>query len=289
MSYVVSFDATVLTLQIQGPDDGPVVVLVNGLGMTTDSWGRVPELLADRHRVVRYDLRGHGRSGNAPADEYSLEAHAQDLATVLAEVVPDGQQAVVVGNSLGGGIIIVHARDLGLDRIAGVVFAGSGGSGVTFAGFPADGLPPMARRIVRRSWLKALRLVAVVANRVRPFEPLADRLVRKFAFEPGAPEAAVAQVREDFMGSRRVPLARTTLASVSTNGVRYASALTVPTLVLHGEHDPEVPQQEIDELMPELADGELVQLPGAGHMVALTRTEETAEQIARWVRRVRAG
>ena len=114
MPHVVSFDATVLTLQTEGPADGPVVVLVNGLGMTTDSWGRVPDLLADRHRVVRYDLRGHGRSGNAPADDYSLEAHAQDLAAVLAEVVPDGEQAVVVGSSLGGGIIIVHARDLDL-------------------------------------------------------------------------------------------------------------------------------------------------------------------------------
>ncbi|GAA4742825.1 alpha/beta hydrolase [Modestobacter marinus] len=288
MPYVVSSDATVLTLRTQGPADGPVVVLVNGLGMTTDSWGRVPELLADRHRVVRYDLRGHGRSGNAPADDYSLEAHAQDLAAVLAEVVPDGQQAVVVGNSLGGGIIVVHARDLGLDRISGVVFAGSGGSGVTAPGLARD-LPPVARRLVRRVWLYTLRLVAVVANRVRPIEPLADWLVRQFAFEPGAPADAVAQVREDFMGSRRVPLARTTLASVSTNGVRYASALTVPTLVVHGDHDPEVPQEEIDELMPELADGELVQLPGAGHMVALTRTEETAEQIARWVRRVGAG
>ncbi|MCZ2818837.1 alpha/beta hydrolase [Modestobacter sp. VKM Ac-2977] len=285
MSYVVSSDATVLTLRTRGPADGPIVVLVNGLGMTTDSWGRVPELLADRHRVVQYDLRGHGRSGNAPADDYSLEAHAQDLAAVLAEVVPDGQQAVVVGSSLGGGIIVVHARDLGLDRIGAVVFAGSGGSGVTFPGLARD-LPPVARRLLRRVWLHALRLVALVANRVKPIEPLADHLVRKFAFEPGAPKAAVAQVREDFMGSRRVPLARTTLASVSTNGVRYASALTVPTLVVHGELDPEVPQEEIDELMPELSDGELVQLPGAGHMVALTRTEETAEQIARWVRRV---
>jgi pimeloyl-ACP methyl ester carboxylesterase len=289
MSYVVSSDATVLTLRAQGPTDGPVVVLVHGLGLSMGSWGRVPELLADRHRVVQYDLRGHGRSGNAPADDYSLEAHAQDLAAVLAEVVPDGQQAVVVGSSLGGGIIIVHARDLGLDRISGVVFAGSGGSGVTFPGFPADGLPPAARRLLRRGWLYSLRLVAVTANRIRPMEPLADRLVRRFAFEPGAPEAAVAQVREEFMGSRRVPLARTTLASVSTNGVRYASALTVPTLVVHGDHDPEVPQEEIDELMPQLPDGELVQLPGAGHLVALTRTEETAEQIARWVRHVRAG
>ncbi|MCZ2836166.1 alpha/beta fold hydrolase [Modestobacter sp. VKM Ac-2985] len=286
MSHVVSSDATVLTYSAQGPAAGPVVVLVNGLGMTTGSWGRVPDLLADRHRVVQYDLRGHGRSGNAPADDYSLEAHAQDLAAVLAEVVPEGERAVVVGSSLGGGITVVHARDLGLDRIGGVVFVGSGGTGITFPGLARD-LPPVVHRLLRRGWLSALRLVAVVANRVRPIEPLADWLVRKYAFEPGAPKAAVAQVREDFMGSRRVPLARTTLASVSTNGTRYASALTVPTLVLHGEHDPAVSQEEIDELMPELPDGEFVHVPGAGHMIALTRTEETAEQIARWVRRVR--
>lgn len=285
MSHVVSFDATVLTLEAWGPSDAPLVVLVHGLGLSTRSWGRVPERLAERYHVVGYDLRGHGRSGNAPAGDYTLATHARDLDAVLDAVVPEGRKAVLVGNSLGGGIILALARDHGCDRVAGAVFAGSGGSGVTVPGFPAHHRGVVARKALRQLYLWAMRVVALVGHRIRPVERLANRLVRLFAFEQGAPQEAVDMVREDFLGTRRQALARTTLASVSEDGSNFASALTVPTLVLHGTEDPEVTQEDIDKLMPALPDGELVQLPGAGHMLALTREDVVVDAVARWVER----
>ena len=61
-----------------------------------------------------------------------MAAQARDLEAVLREVLGDGERAVVVVNSLGGGIILAHSAEFGDERVAGVVFAGSGGSGVTF-------------------------------------------------------------------------------------------------------------------------------------------------------------
>ena len=128
------------------------MVLVHGLGLSTESWGEVPRRLADAHRIVAYDLRGHAQSGDARSGDYSLEAHARDLTAVLAGCVGEQEQAVVIGHSLGGGIVLAAARLGGTGRMAGVVFAGSGGSGITAPGLPARRLPPHVAAGLHRSW-----------------------------------------------------------------------------------------------------------------------------------------
>lgn len=60
-------------------------------------------------------------------------------------------------------------------------------------------------------------------------------------------------------------------------------ALDVPTLVLHGDADPEVPAEGAQALMSALPDAELVMLPGAGHVLPLTHGTFVADQVARRV------
>ena len=286
MTDVTSFDGTRLALYSWGPEDAPLIVLVHGLGLSTDSWGEVPERLADKHRVVGYDLRGHAQSGDAKSMDYSLPAHARDLSAVLDAVVPEGGSAVVVAHSLGGGILLEHVHRSPDARIRGAVYAGSGGSGVTVAGFPADGLPDWARARLRMAWFSVLRTVARVGRRIRSVHAVTDRLTRRAAFAPDEPQELVARVRDNFLTTRPLALAATTLASVSHDGVELAPSLTVPTLVIHGTRDPEVTGEEIQKLMGKLPDGELVTVPGAGHMLALTNPDVVTEQVARWVARV---
>ncbi|MBY3552597.1 alpha/beta fold hydrolase [Modestobacter lapidis] len=286
MTDVSSFDGTRLAIKAWGPAEAPIVLLVHGLGMSAESWGRVPELLAGGHRLIAYDLRGHGASGDAQAGGYVMSAHARDLGAVLDAVVPDGGQVFVVAHSLGGGILLAHADAAGTDRIAGAVLAGSGGSAVTAIGLPARRLPPWARACVRAAWLAVLRAGARLGRRIRPVRAVSDRLIRRFAFAPGEPAHLVERVRDNFLGSRPAALAGTTLASVSHDGARLAPALGVPTLVVHGSADPEVSDDDVQELMAGLPDGELVTLPGAGHMLPLTHPEIVVEQVTRWMDRV---
>lgn len=286
MLTVTSADTTTLSVRTWGSAEAPLVVLVHGLGMSVQSWGVVPELLAVDHHVVAYELRGHGDSGRAAGGDYTLDAHAADLEAVLA-VVAD-RPAVVVGHSLGGGIVVQAAHRGGLDSVCGVVFAGSGASAITAPGLPARTLPDALAVRVRRSWLDALRAGALVAERLRWLDPLANRVTRRVAFAPGDPQEAVRQVRLDFTRTRREALAQTTLASVSHDGLRHAAELQVPGLVVHGDRDPEVPNPEARKLADELADGELVTLEGAGHMLPLTRPADVADQVRRWVRHSRA-
>ncbi|WP_157936970.1 alpha/beta fold hydrolase [Geodermatophilus chilensis] len=285
---VRSWDGTRLALSTWGPEDGRVVVLVHGLGLSSESWGEVPERLADRHRVLAYDLRGHAQSGDARDGGYGLEAHARDLLAVLGACLPEGRRAVVAGHSLGGGIVLAAAGIGGTGRMAGVVFAGSGGSGVTAPGLPARRLPPPVRAALHRGWFRVLRATALVGRRLRPVQAVSDRLVRRAAFADDAPQDAVARVRDSFLSTRPLALAGTTLASVGHDGTELAPGLDVPTLVLHGTDDPEVPPDELRELVAALPEGEVVEVPGAGHMLPLLHPDLVTGHIARWVTRTTA-
>jgi 3-oxoadipate enol-lactonase len=73
----------------------PVVLLHPGVG-DSRVWDPVMPRLVERHRVVRYDVRGYGRSA-LPTSEFSL---VEDLVSVLDQLVLE--QVVLVGCSMGG-------------------------------------------------------------------------------------------------------------------------------------------------------------------------------------------
>jgi pimeloyl-ACP methyl ester carboxylesterase len=84
---------------VHGSDRAPPIVLVHGLGLCRELWNHhLPELAA-AHRVVSYDLYGHGDS--APlADEASLTGYSEQLVALLDEV--EIERAAIVGFSIGG-------------------------------------------------------------------------------------------------------------------------------------------------------------------------------------------
>src|SRR5262245_27506160 len=92
---------------------GPLVVLIHGVGARLENWDGVARCLTNEFRVLRYDLRGHGGSTRAPGP-YSLPLFADDLKALLDHVGVD--KANIVGHSLGGMIAQMFAL-----RHAGVV------------------------------------------------------------------------------------------------------------------------------------------------------------------------
>jgi 3-oxoadipate enol-lactonase len=85
---------------VEGPEDGPVVVLGGSLGSDLRMWApQVAPLVAAGFRVVRYDTRGHGASP-VPPGPYDLEDLGADLLALLDEL--GVARAHLVGLSLGG-------------------------------------------------------------------------------------------------------------------------------------------------------------------------------------------
>ena len=84
---------------LDGPEDGPPLVLIHGLGLSSSLWQAHLPALCARYRVLNYDLFGHGQS--RPAERpLNLSVFADQIAGLLEETVMG--PAHLVGFSIGG-------------------------------------------------------------------------------------------------------------------------------------------------------------------------------------------
>ena len=95
----IESDGVGLHLELEGREDGAAVLFLHGVGSSGRTWEWVPHELTRARRLVRVDLRGHGRSDHAPGT-YVVPRYGADVVAVLNSIV--SRPAVVVGNSLGG-------------------------------------------------------------------------------------------------------------------------------------------------------------------------------------------
>src|SRR5258707_15659566 len=80
---------------------GPPLLLTHGYSSTSEMWNGQIAALSKRHKLVLWDMRGHGRSDYPDdASAYSEALTVADMAALLDEVGADS--AIVGGLSLGG-------------------------------------------------------------------------------------------------------------------------------------------------------------------------------------------
>ena len=99
MTSTVSVNGVDIAYRFDGPANGRVVMLSNSLMSNYDMWDWNVGALCDRYRVLRYDTRGHGRSGTTPGP-YSQELLSNDAAALLDAL--GIASAHFVGLSMGG-------------------------------------------------------------------------------------------------------------------------------------------------------------------------------------------
>lgn len=101
-----------LSLHTQVLGEGPLVVMTHGLlmGSLATWYFTAAPVLAKRHRVLLYDLRGHGRSDRASAG-YDLATMTGDLAALLRRTDSTAAPLDLVGHSYGGLVALRYALD----------------------------------------------------------------------------------------------------------------------------------------------------------------------------------
>jgi 3-oxoadipate enol-lactonase len=199
-------------------DDGgdkPPVMLIHGVGADGTSWDQIAPDLATDFRVLRLDLRGHGRSGHIEGP-LTLDDFVRDVVDVLdASQVPT---AHIVGFSLGGMI----AQGLGLrhaDRVRRLVLLSA------VAGRTAEERERVQSRltILREQGIGAITGAAQDRWFTAPF----------IAANPDLVEHRMRQLRENHAPSYA---AAYTVFSTSDLGEQL-HAIRAPTLIATGEHD----------------------------------------------------
>jgi len=292
---VVADDGVPLHVEVDGPSSGsaswaqdPALVFVHGWTLTSDCWHFQRAAFRERHRVVLYDQRSHGRSGRSDASHCTVEQLARDLARVIEEVVPDGP-LVLVGHSMGGMTIMgfaEHFAERVRDRVAGAVLLSTSAGGVIKL-VPGQ----------RGSDLVVKASPSVVAA-LTPFKPaievgrrftsgLAYELTRRMGFGGPAPADQVAFV--DAMIAANPVSVFTDFYPLFTRLEMYEILRAfhdLPTLVVAGSRDAITPVEHSRHIAELIPTAELVIYEGAGHLVMFERRAEFNRRLAALVEQV---
>jgi pimeloyl-ACP methyl ester carboxylesterase len=270
-------DGNRLHLEAFGPVDAPKLLLVHGWMCTIEFWRDQIDELAGEFRVIAYDQRGHGRSGEAT--DYGFDSFADDFGAVLDAVAVPGERVLAAGHSMGAMTIAAWAGQRPADvrrRLSGCLLASTGlGDLIT----QSVVLKTPERLTGLRDPLGRLLMGAELPMPAAP-TPLGDAAVRYVAMNPGASPAQVAFVRRMVLSSN--PKARGAAGrSMARMDLWHAlESLTVPTTIVTGAEDKMTPPalaHRLADALPNLVD--LVELPGVGHMAPIERPGPVNEAI----------
>lgn len=229
---------------------GEPVLLIHGLGSSTEDWAPQVEALAERFHVIAYDVRGHGRTAK-PKGRYSVTQFSADAAALITHL---GLGAMhVVGLSMGGMIAFQLAADHP-DLVRSLVIVNSG--------------PEMILRTWQAKFGIYQRYVIVRLMGMRRMgEMLAGRLLP-------APEHVA--LRELFVErwARNDPGAylRALSAIVGWSVTHALPRITCPVLVVSADQDytPVAWKQWYTNMIPNAS---LVVIPDSHHMMPVERPQ----------------
>jgi pimeloyl-ACP methyl ester carboxylesterase len=105
--------------------NGPAVLLIHGIGDSSETWAPIVPGLARNHRVIVPDLLGHGES-DKPRGDYSIGGYANGMRDLLSVLGID--RVTLVGHSLGGGVAMQFAYQYP-ERTERIVLVATGGVG----------------------------------------------------------------------------------------------------------------------------------------------------------------
>jgi pimeloyl-ACP methyl ester carboxylesterase len=237
---------------------GDPVVFIHGHTLDHRMWdAQVDALTGASYRVVRYDLRGHGRS-EAPPTGYSTEELASDLKALLDNL--DIERAHIVGLSRGGGVALAFVLAYpGMTRT--VTFIDSILPGRAMG----DDISVPLREVNRR-WREQGRVAFEEAW-------LTSELLAPARRDPILAVQLEAMVRSYSGAEMSAPPPAPRSATPATPLADRLSEVRAPALVIVGELDLPSFHASAQEMARAIPDARMRLIADAGHMANMERPE----------------
>jgi 3-oxoadipate enol-lactonase len=231
---------------------GPPVLLIHGSPLDARMWDEQVSAFSAQHRVVRYDVRGYGRSA-LPGDV--AYRHEEDLAALLALL--GIERAAILGSSMGGRLAVDFALAYP-EAVSALVLAGS-----SLSGFPWSD-DPVAE-------------TAEVVNAWRDAGPMAAKrlMMGKHWFATARPRPAVTRQLEQIIGdySGWHWFHQDPVSEPRPPAYERLEAVTAPTLAIVGAQDTPDIHKVTAAVATRIPGAQCETFPNAGHMVNMEEPE----------------
>lgn len=244
---------------------GPPLVLIHANFGSLLSWDSWVATLGDEHRILRFDMTGHGLTGPDPSGDYSLQ-RSVELTGRFVDAL--GLNRFAIGGTSLGGTVAMHYTAAHPERVERLILLSPGA---------------LEGRSMQREGRSVPR-IANVLEYITPRSLARFMLTSRFGDPSRVDDELIDQWYEMWLreGQRGAILARLRTYS-SADLARVTAGVRVPTLILWGEENPQAPVGQAKELQAMLVNAPEVQVityPGVGHMAA----DEAGPVIARDVR-----
>ncbi|TAL14241.1 alpha/beta hydrolase [Patescibacteria group bacterium] len=226
-------------VQYKDEGKGRVILMLHGWGATLATFDDLVSHLSKSFRVIRLDFPGFGGSPK-PDDSWGVGEYAQLVAGVINKLKLDELYAVI-GHSFGGRVII--------KGIANNYFRPKKVILVDTAGVK----PPES---VKKAMYKSIAKAGKVVTALPGLKTLRPTLRKKLYGAAGA---------SDYLNAGSMQ--KIFLHTIDENLLPDVHEIVQPTLLIWGENDTETPVDDAQKIMSELADGQLMVIPDAGHFV----------------------
>jgi len=246
-----TFGVDDIQIHYQDRGQGPVLVLLHGLGSSAMDWEEQYPHFESDYRIIAPDLRGFGAS-DKPDGPYLVTRHAQDVAALLDHLGVDS--VLLLGFSMGGAVAFQFAASYP-QRVERLIIVNSSPN------FVPDHWRKHLEVVVRKSVIRVLgvpKLAQLIARRLFPGEQQAELRARTIERYGANHKHAYLHAIDGLVCWR---LDDETLAQ-----------LQMPTLVIAAEHDytPFAEKQAYCELLPRVR---LVQVDDSRHATPIDQSE----------------
>jgi pimeloyl-ACP methyl ester carboxylesterase len=245
-----------MAVEVDG--EGNAVLMIHGLGGTTNTWTPLLGAFA-RHKRVRLDLPGSGRSWRVEGP-LSMEKFVDAAKRALAAAKVD--RAHVVAHSMGT-IVAAHLAAAEPAMVRSLALLG-----------PLLAPPDQARANIRARAKKVL---------TEGMQPTADALVQASTSNETRQRrpVAVAFVRESLMGQNPDGYARSCEALADARAAD-TSRISCPTLLVTGDEDVVSPPQSVRGMGQKISGSRVEVLRGCGHWTPVEKPEECMDLLNRF-------
>lgn len=246
---------TSLRTSLEGPLDGPLLVLGNSLGTASSIWDPQLPALRRRFRVLRYELPGHGGSAAEPGP-YTLDQLGAMVLALLDDF--DFERTSYCGISLGGMIGMWLAANAP-DRVSAL------GLVCTSAYMPPASNWHARAEQVRRAGLGSISGQIVARWFSAPFSERNPAVIAAFTAElertdpEGYAACCEAIAGMDLRGSLR--------------------SITAPTLVISGAEDPATPPGHGAQIVREIPGARMKVVRCAAHLANVSAASEVTSAL----------
>jgi pimeloyl-ACP methyl ester carboxylesterase len=235
---------------------GPIIVLLHGYPLDGAMWSSVARRLSDRFRVLKPDFPG--RPENPASTEGSIESYADYVESIVNACEPP---VGLAGFSMGGyaALALMKRRPSKVTALALID----------------------TRAVADDEATRSKRNEAIATLREKGVEPIADAMLGKLL-------APASLTKRDLVERVRRIMLRQTAASLESDlaamrdrpdSASFLAEISVPTLVMVGEHDSVSPPEEGRAMADAIPGARFLTIPGAGHLTPMESPSGVAQAL----------